>query len=77
LHALPAVLQSLVPLHEFTPTQAPTLLAAVVLEPVPAQPAKISAAAPMANNAPRRPLDVSIDMIIPSKFMIKSCHLRF
>jgi hypothetical protein len=43
-----------------------------VLAPAPvAQPAKISAAAPIANNAPRRVFDVSIDMIIPSKFYDK------
>jgi hypothetical protein len=73
LHALPAVLQSLVPLHEFTPTHAPTvlLLAVLAAAPVAAQPAKISAAAPSANIAPRRVLDVSIDMMIPSKFYDK------
>jgi hypothetical protein len=63
LHSLPAVLQSLVPLHEFTPTQATEALPLAALAPVAAQPDRINAAAPTANNAPLLIFDDAFDEI--------------
>ena len=77
LHSLPAVLQSLVPLHEFTPTQATfELPLAAALPPLLAQPAKINAAAPTANNAPLPIPDdafdeICVDIFYSSRLMIE------
>jgi hypothetical protein len=66
LQAFSAVLQSLVPLHEFTPAQCTISPLDALLFMVPAQPDNISAAAPTASNAPLPTFgDDSLDISIP------------
>jgi hypothetical protein len=51
-------LQSLEPLHEFKPAQCTFAAEAVFVEPLLAQPAKISAAAPTASNVMKIPFEI-------------------
>jgi hypothetical protein len=65
-----------VPLQELTPTQATELLPLAALVPVLAQPAKINAAAPTANNAPLPIPDdvfdeICVDIFYSSRLMIE------
>jgi hypothetical protein len=73
LQAFSAVLQSLVPLQEFTPVQCTfAFVVAAVWLGVPAQPARTSAAAPAAMSTPLLDMDmVSFDIVIPFQKMIK------